>query len=113
MILVVSPRFAEHIPPPGHPERPERAQVFAAAAARYASPSGQLVEPRAATREELERVHDAEHIDQITKTAGLATMLDADTFTSPATYEIALLATGATVQAAEHAVTHREPACAL
>ena len=40
-------------------------------------------------------------------------MLDADTFTSPATYEVARLAAGATVQAAEHAVTNREPAFAL
>jgi acetoin utilization deacetylase AcuC-like enzyme len=113
MILVSSPRFTEHVPPPGHPEQPERAQVFEAVATRYASPSGKLVEPRAATREELERVHDVEYIDQITKTSGHATMLDADTFTSPATYDVALLAAGATVQAAEHAVTHREPAFAL
>jgi acetoin utilization deacetylase AcuC-like enzyme len=113
MILVFSPRFAEHVPPPGHPERPERAQIFETVATRSVSPSVKLVEPRAATREELERVHDVEHVDQITKTSGLATMLDADTFTSPATYDVARLAAGATVQAAEHAVTNREPAFAL
>ena len=28
MILWSTPRFAEHTPPPGHPERPERAEVF-------------------------------------------------------------------------------------
>jgi acetoin utilization deacetylase AcuC-like enzyme len=113
MILVFSPRFVEHVPPPGHPERPERAQIFGTVSARYASPSAKLVEARPATREELELVHDAEYLDQITKTSGLATMLDADTFTSPATYEVALLAAGATVQAAEHAVTNRDAGFAV
>ncbi len=40
-------------------------------------------------------------------------MLDPDTFTSSESYTIARLAAGATVQAAEHAVTEREPAFAL
>ena len=40
-------------------------------------------------------------------------MLDPDTFTSPDSYDIALLAAGATIQAAEHAVAEREPAFAL
>ena len=46
-------------------------------------------------------------------TAGQAVMLDPDTFTSPDSYDIARLAAGATVQAAEHAVAQREPAFAL
>jgi acetoin utilization deacetylase AcuC-like enzyme len=40
-------------------------------------------------------------------------MFDADTFTSPASYEVALLAAGAAIQAAEHALNTREPAFAL
>jgi len=40
-------------------------------------------------------------------------MLDADTYTSPESVEIAALAAGATVLAAEHAIEHREPAFAL
>ena len=40
-------------------------------------------------------------------------MLDPDTFTSPESAEIALLAAGAAVQAAEHALEHGEPAFAL
>jgi acetoin utilization deacetylase AcuC-like enzyme len=40
-------------------------------------------------------------------------MLDADTFTSPESHEIALLAAGAAVQAAEHALDRRVPAFAL
>ena len=40
-------------------------------------------------------------------------MLDPDTFTSPDSYDIARLAAGAAIQAAENAVTDREPAFAL
>jgi acetoin utilization deacetylase AcuC-like enzyme len=40
-------------------------------------------------------------------------MLDADTFTSPESYEIALLAAGAAVQAVEHALDAKEAAFAL
>ena len=46
-------------------------------------------------------------------TAGEAVMLDPDTFTSPDSYDVARLAAGATVQAAEHAVAQREPTFAL
>jgi acetoin utilization deacetylase AcuC-like enzyme len=99
--------------PPGHPERMERAHVFDAVATRWAERGGEIAAPRPATREELVRVHDAAYLDRIAGTAGQPAMLDADTFTSPETYEIALLAAGATVQAAEYALAHRVPAFAL
>ena len=40
MILFSSARFAEHVTPPGHPERPERAEVMDAVAARVAQRGG-------------------------------------------------------------------------
>ncbi len=113
MILVTSPRFEEHVTPPGHPERPERAHVFDAVAARWLEKGGRSMPPRAAGREELERVHDGDYVTRIETTSGRAVMLDADTFTSPESAGIALLAAGAAVQAAEHALDHREPAFAL
>lgn len=113
MILVTSPRFEEHVTPPGHPERPERAHVFDAVAARWLEKGGRSMPPRPATREDLERVHDADYVSGIEATAGRAVMLDPDTFTSPESAEIARLAAGATLQAAEHAREHREPAFAL
>ena len=112
MLLITSPRFEEHVTPPGHPERPERAHVFDAAADRWRQKVA-IASPVAATREQLLRVHSAAHVDAITATAGRAVMLDADTFTSPESCEIALLAAGAAVQAADHALDHREPAFAL
>lgn len=113
MLLITSPRFEEHVTPPGHPERMERAHVFDAVAGRWLEKGGRATAPRAATREELERVHAPEYLDRVAETAGRAAMLDADTFTSPESFEIAQLAAGAAVQAAEHALEHREPAFAL
>jgi acetoin utilization deacetylase AcuC-like enzyme len=113
MLLITSPRFEEHVTPPGHPERMERAHVFDAAAARWAATGGRIEAPRSATRDELARVHDAEYLDQMAAIAGRAAMLDSDTFTSPESQEIALMAAGAAVQAADHALTHHEPAFAL
>jgi acetoin utilization deacetylase AcuC-like enzyme len=113
VLLITSPRFEEHMTPPGHPERMERAHVFNAIAERWAERGIAMASPRAATREELARVHTEAHVDAIAATAGRAVMLDPDTFTSPESYEIALLAAGATVQAAGHAIDFREPALAL
>src|SRR3954471_21519232 len=113
MLLISSDRFEEHTTPPGHPERPERARVFSTVAARWRENGRQVVQPRAATREQLARVHDVAYVDGIAATAGRAVMLDPDTFTSPESYEIALLAAGAAVQAMEHAVDRGEPAFAL
>ena len=59
------------------------------------------------------RVHTQAHLERMAATAGKAVMLDADTFTSPDSYEVARLAAGATVQAAEHAAAEREAAFAL
>jgi len=113
MLLITSPRFAEHTPPPGHPERPERAAVFAAVASSFAKGGGRVVEPQAATRADLERIHTASYLDRIASTSGRATMLDPDTFTSPESHEIALLAAGAAIQAARHARDTGEPSLAL
>ena len=114
MLLISSSRFEEHTPPPGHPERPERAEVFTRVATAWRDHfGGRIVEPRPATREELLRVHDAEYLDALDEVKGRAAMLDEDTFTSPESHEVALLAAGAAVQAAEHALATGETAFAL
>jgi acetoin utilization deacetylase AcuC-like enzyme len=113
VILFSSPRFAEHTTPPGHPERPERAEVFDAFATEWRGRGGDVREPRPATRDELARVHTVAHLDRIAATAGRSVMLDDDTFTSPESHEIALLAAGAAIEAARHAWTTGEPAMAL
>jgi acetoin utilization deacetylase AcuC-like enzyme len=113
MRLIASPRFEAHNTPPGHPERPERAEVFDAVVKDWRDRASAVVEPRPATREELLRVHSAEHVRRISETNGRAVMLDPDTFTSPESYEIALLAAGAAVQVVDHALETNEPTLAL
>ena len=113
MLLIASERFEEHVTPPGHPERMERARVLTAVADRWARAGTARIDPRAASREELARVHDEQYLDSIAAIAGRAVSLDADTYTSPESVEVAALAAGAAVQAAEHALTHGETACAL
>jgi acetoin utilization deacetylase AcuC-like enzyme len=109
VLLVHSDRFVEHQTPPGHPERPERAEVMDVIAGRWRARGTEIVAPRAATREQLARVHDADYLRRIADTAGLAVALDPDTYTSPETHEIAGLAAGAAVDAVERVMagSHR------
>ena len=101
LILVASPRFAEHQTPPGHPESSARAGVMDAVADAWREGGGEVVAPRAATAEQLARVHDAEYLRTIAMTAGRAVAFDPDTYTSPESAEIALLAAGAAIDAVE------------
>ena len=113
MIVIASPRFDEHTTPPGHPEGPERARVFDEAAGRWLSRGGIVRPPRTATTAELGRVHAAGYLHALEGVRGRAVALDADTFTSPESYDVALLAAGAAVDAAAHAVDAKEAAFAL
>ena len=101
LIIISSERFAEHQTPPGHPERPERAAVMNAVAARWRATGGEVVAPPAATREQLARIHAAAYLHRLSETVGQAVALDPDTYTSPESHEIALLAAGAAVDAVE------------
>jgi acetoin utilization deacetylase AcuC-like enzyme len=100
MILFSSPRFAEHTTPPGHPEAPERAEVFDAVAAGFAAAGGEVRAPRPASDEELLRIHSGPYLARVRALSGRAAMLDPDTFTSPETFDVALLAAGAAIDAA-------------
>ncbi len=113
MLIVSSPLFAEHVTPPGHPERVQRAMVFDEVARRWAARGGFTRAPRRATDDELLRVHTRLHVDRIDATAGQALMLDPDTFTSPHSSETARLAAGAAIEAAEFALSTHESAFAL
>jgi acetoin utilization deacetylase AcuC-like enzyme len=95
LTLISSRRFIDHVTPVGHPERPERAEVFEAVARSFEEDGGRVLEPRAATDDDLARVHTRDHIAAMAATRGRATMLDPDTYTSPDSEEIARLAAGA------------------
>ncbi len=113
LTIFTSDRFADHRTPPGHPERVERAEVMQVVTGNWRARGGAVTEARAATDEELERVHAPEYIRSIAQTAGQAVALDPDTFTSPESYEVARLGAGAAVQAVEHVVLGRPGARAL
>ncbi len=98
--VVADPRYAEHRGPAGHPERPERLVAVGEALDAF---DASLVRraPRPAALEELLAVHERAHIDGIRRAAGAGGgQLDPDTYLSPASYEVALLAAGGTVDLA-------------
>ena len=101
LVVIASDRFSDHLNPPGHPERVERAEVMQAVASTWRARGGAVAAARAATREELLRVHSAAYLRTIDDTAGHAVALDPDTFTSPASRDVAVLAAGAAVLAVE------------
>src|SRR5262245_17943968 len=102
LTIYTSDRFADHLNPPGHPERLQRAEVMQVVASELRKSGVDVREPRAATQDELARIHDREYITLISETAGKATALDPDTYTSPDSYDVARLAAGATIQGVEH-----------
>ena len=83
--------------------------MFDAIATKWGRHGTEVVAPRAATREQLTRVHDADYVRRISETTGRATALDPDTYTSPDSYDVALIAAGAAVDAVERVLggSHR------
>jgi acetoin utilization deacetylase AcuC-like enzyme len=102
LTIFTSPHFADHLTPPGHPERVERFEVMQVVASEFVKRGGHVESPRRVTDQEIMRIHDADHLTSIKETAGRAVALDPDTFTSPGTFEAAHLAAGAAVTAVEH-----------
>jgi acetoin utilization deacetylase AcuC-like enzyme len=113
LTVISSGRFADHLTPPGHPERPERAIAMAAVVARFREGGGHVIEPRAATDDDLLRVHTREHVDAMLATRGRAARLDPDTSTSPDSEEVARLAAGAVLTAVDEALDGRAPSRAM
>jgi acetoin utilization deacetylase AcuC-like enzyme len=95
--IVDDPRFLDHRGPAGHPECPERLSAVRAETARRSARLDVLA-PRPATREELLRIHRPDHIDRISRACERAPAhLDPDTYVSPESFDIGLLAAGGTV----------------
>ena len=88
--------FAGHRAPAGHPERGARAEaVRDALTAAGLRERGRLVAPRAATDEELARVHAGDYLDDLTaRVPGQSGWLDPDTYFSPGTWAAATAAAG-------------------
>jgi acetoin utilization deacetylase AcuC-like enzyme len=108
LAVITSDRFADHLTPPGHPERVERAEAMQVVAAKWQEAGGTILAPRLAADEDLVRVHDAGYVQAIAETRGRAAMLDPDTFTSPESDEVARLAAGAVLTGIDY-VLDEEP----
>jgi acetoin utilization deacetylase AcuC-like enzyme len=101
LTVFTSDRFADHLTPPGHPERVERAEVMQHVVAQWRKQGGAVEEPGPAGDEALLRVHDRDYVTLIGETAGRAVALDPDTFTSPESHDVARLAAGAACEAVD------------
>jgi acetoin utilization deacetylase AcuC-like enzyme len=103
LLVAADPLFAKHDPGRGHPERPTRLDAVVAGLADVGLPDGAATLPlRAATREELERVHPARYLDgleQFCDDGGGP--IDADTAASAASWDVAVHAAGAGLAAVE------------
>ncbi len=91
--------FAGHRPPSAHPERPERfLAVRAALADARLAERGQRLPVRAATLDEMGRVHTPAYLDDLTKRVpGNSGWLDPDTYYSPGSWQAVEDAAGAAV----------------
>ena len=103
VLFATHERFLDHLTGVGHPERPSRlAAVTAAAGMGELADAVVPLEPRVATRDELELVHPGWFLDKL---AALAERgggwIDEDTRMGPASLEAAALAAGAGLAAVE------------
>lgn len=104
LLLGTDERFLEHDTGPGHPERPARLRAVEAgmASSDAAHEPRARLELRSATRAEVERVHTAEHLDDLERCCRAGGgRIDADTVASRGSWDAALLAAGAGLAAVD------------
>lgn len=94
-LIVIDQAYLKHLPGESHPERPERIQALLDLAGDLDRAAFDFASPRAASRAEVERVHDDEHVRLVESTSNLnAFALDGDTITCRDSFGVALLAAG-------------------
>jgi acetoin utilization deacetylase AcuC-like enzyme len=93
--VVVDRDYLKHDPGDGHPERPERIRVLIDLAEGIDRQKFQLLEPKAATRADIESRHGAEYVSLVESTSKTNRYaLDGDTITSRDSFGVGLLAVG-------------------
>ncbi len=98
--VVEDRRYRAHRGPEGHPERPERLIAIEEAIDPFRDRVS-LVTPREATPEELLRAHAPRMIEALETTRELPPgRIDADTYHSQASFDVARLAAGGTIDLA-------------
>ena len=94
----------EHVAPPSHDEDPERYLAAQRGYERFAASAAgnvQQISTRAATLDELARVHTPQFIEQVLSSRGQTGWFDPDTYYSPKTADVALSSTGAALALTE------------
>jgi acetoin utilization deacetylase AcuC-like enzyme len=106
-VVITDRRFLDHDPGAGHPESPARLEAVLADLARAPVAGVTLEAPRFATDAEIEAVHPADYRSALAGLAGRRARLDADTATSPGSWDAARLAAGAAIEAVLATMTGR------
>jgi len=101
--IVKDQRYLQHSAGAYHPESPERLAAVHAILDKPAMAQKFIqIAPREATHKEIEMIHAPSYVEYIASTAGKDSVyLDADTATSPESYEIAKLAVGGLLNAVD------------
>ncbi len=99
--IFYSDDFLEHKAPVGHPENEERLISIINKLEKVEYLGLPVVDPRQATHKELELVHPKDYIEIVKEASLNSAHLDPDTYTSTGSYNAALKAAGAVLQAAE------------
>ena len=108
LLLVRDARFRKHDAGYGHPERPERYDVLSRLFdQRWEAGVFDELASRAATFEELSRVHLPAYVERMLDLRGASVVIDADTRTCPETIEAAEYAAGAAINMVE-AIVERD-----
>jgi len=98
--IVEDARFQSHRGPDGHPERPERLVAIGEAIDLYRD-RARILRPREATQDEILRVHERRMLDVLEATRRQPPgRLDADTYFSPSSFDVAMLAAGGSAELA-------------
>jgi acetoin utilization deacetylase AcuC-like enzyme len=103
VLFATHERYLDHVAGRRHPERPARLEaVIAGVDAAHLGEALVPFAPRPATRAELDRVHAAAYVDSVERFClGGGGRLDPDTGASKESFEAALLAAGAGLDAVE------------
>jgi len=103
VLLETSAVFSEHDSGPSHPERPERLEaVLRGIRASPVAADVVEVEPRPATAGELAAAHEPAYLDALARfCARGGGILDADTVAGPRSWDAAVLAAGAVLDAVD------------
>src|ERR1044072_1843433 len=93
--VVIDPAYLKHFPGDSHPEKPERIQVLLDLANALDRQKFTLLTPRAATRADIELIHERDHIRLVASTSTVNHYaLDGDTITNRDSFAVGVLAVG-------------------